>query len=156
MTHRTFISIILAAAIAVTGMTAAPARADDDTAKIIAGVAALAIIGAAIAEERKDRRRKAVTRNRGYGYNYDYNYGRHDNFNPRKRNRYLALPAACRRHFRTRGGQVFGFGRRCLLNNYSSFNTLPHNCAGQFRLNNGRVRTIYGARCLKRHGYYAS
>ena len=57
MTHRTFISIILAAAIAVTGMTAAPARADNDAAKVIAGVAALAIIGAVIAEERKDRRR---------------------------------------------------------------------------------------------------
>ncbi|MEO0371611.1 MAG: hypothetical protein AAF231_09175 [Pseudomonadota bacterium] len=45
-----------AIAIAFAGLSATPAKADNDTAKIIAGVAALAIIGAAISENRKDRR----------------------------------------------------------------------------------------------------
>ncbi|MDK3016820.1 hypothetical protein [Pseudodonghicola flavimaris] len=49
--HRKFIALIsgLAVAVALTGASAAPARADgSDAAKIFAGLAALAIIGAAI------------------------------------------------------------------------------------------------------------
>ncbi|MDW3118383.1 MAG: hypothetical protein R8G60_11815 [Roseovarius pacificus] len=50
MFHRQFIAAVLAAAVAVTGMTAAPARADNDAAKVIAGVAALAVLGAAMSD----------------------------------------------------------------------------------------------------------
>ena len=53
MTYKGFITTLMAAAIALTGATAKPARADD-TAKIIAGVAALAIIGTAIARSKKN------------------------------------------------------------------------------------------------------
>ncbi len=49
--YRRFIAIILATAVAITGLTAAPARADNDRLlKILGGVAAVAIIGAAIKE----------------------------------------------------------------------------------------------------------
>ena len=54
MTYKSFIASIMAAAIALTTFSAAPARAGDDAAKIIAGVAALAIIGAAIADSKND------------------------------------------------------------------------------------------------------
>ncbi len=55
MTYRTFISTILATAVAITGLTAAPVRAgDDDIIKLLAGVAAVAIIGSAIANSRDD------------------------------------------------------------------------------------------------------
>lgn len=61
MTHRKFISLILAAALAVTGMTAAPVQASDrDVAKWVAGAVATGLIGAAIADKRRDDR--AVTR----------------------------------------------------------------------------------------------
>ena len=54
MMYRRFIATILATAVAITGLTAAPARADnDDLLKILGGVAAIAIIGAAIKEARR-------------------------------------------------------------------------------------------------------
>src|SRR6056297_1962117 len=60
MLYRKFIATVLGAAVAVTGLTAAPARADNDAAKVIAGVAALAIIGAAVAEANKSKRPKVI------------------------------------------------------------------------------------------------
>jgi hypothetical protein len=53
MTYKGFITTLMAAAIALTGAAAKPAKADD-TAKIIAGVAALAIIGTAIAKSKRN------------------------------------------------------------------------------------------------------
>lgn len=48
--HRKFIALIsgLALTVAITAASTAPARADNDAAKVLAGIAALAIIGAAI------------------------------------------------------------------------------------------------------------
>ncbi|TDE35966.1 hypothetical protein [Antarcticimicrobium sediminis] len=55
--HRSFIALIsgLALTVAITGATAAPARADNDAARIFAGLVGLAIIGAAIEDSRNDR-----------------------------------------------------------------------------------------------------
>lgn len=56
--HRSFIALIsgLALAVAITGASAAPARADDDAARILAGLVGLAIIGAAIEDGHRDNR----------------------------------------------------------------------------------------------------
>jgi len=161
MTHRTFISLILAAALAVTGMTSTAAQASDkDVAKWIAGAVALGLIGAAIADERRDDR--AVTRNRGY-YNDNRAHGqrfkkkrRHGHKSHRK-NRYdsHALPGHCRRVVQTRRGPLKGFGRHCLLNSYSNFNALPHRCAVRTR-GHGNRGVIYGSYCLRQHGYRVS
>lgn len=57
---RKFISLIIAASIAVTGLTAAPAQASDrDLARALAAIAGVAIIGAAIHENKKSKRRAA-------------------------------------------------------------------------------------------------
>lgn len=81
MTHKHFIAAILAAAISITALSSAPARAGNDTAKIIAGVAALAIIGAAVADASRDRN-VYVTRNayphRGYGWQARRNHVRQE------------------------------------------------------------------------------
>lgn len=163
MTHRTFISIILVAALAVTGLTSTPARAgNDDIAKWIAGAVALGIIGAAIAD--RDRNDGAVTRYRNYD---NRNYNKHRHYNDKryyKNQRYKnkqrfnqhVLPGRCQRSFQTRRGQVQGFGRNCLLNNYSSFNALPHKCAFKSRARDGRSRVIYSRYCLQQHGYRVS
>lgn len=179
MTHRKFISLILAAALAVTGMTAAPVQASDrDVAKWVAGAVALGLIGAAIADKRRDDR--AVTRhqgghlprfnkghrrghdrydNRGHRRGHD-GYGNrghrrgHDSYGNRGRHgAQLALPQQCRRDVRVRGGVLRGYGRHCLLNNYSRFNALPHRCAVETR-GNGRRGVVYGSTCLERHGFY--
>ena len=84
MMHKHFIAGITALALGIAGLTAAPVQAGNETAKIITGVAALAIIGTAIANSR-DHDRRAISRNRGYskqrysrqGYSYGYdNYSR--------------------------------------------------------------------------------
>ncbi|PVA10051.1 hypothetical protein DC366_10370 [Pelagivirga sediminicola] len=53
-----FISIVLAASVAVTGLTAAPARAADrDVARALAAIAGIAIVGAVIHDAQKNKRR---------------------------------------------------------------------------------------------------
>ncbi|WP_120499380.1 hypothetical protein [Roseovarius sp. EL26] len=76
MKRNHFIAMVLGLSIATSGFAAAPARASDNTGKIIAGVAALAIIGTAIANSSDDHDDHAkVTRHKnsyenynGYGY----------------------------------------------------------------------------------------
>lgn len=73
--HRKFIALIIGAALAVTSLTAAPAQAQNrsETVAIIAGVAALAIVGAALADDRnRDRNRRNDSATRGYGYQQPY------------------------------------------------------------------------------------
>ncbi len=52
-----FISIIIAASIAVTGITASPAQADErDLARALAAIVGVAVIGAAVQDSRNDKR----------------------------------------------------------------------------------------------------
>jgi hypothetical protein len=171
--HRKFIKLIMAASLAVTGLSAAPARADaEDAAKVIAGVAALAILGAAIADAKDDKDR--VTRNRGHlrhdnrhrgqGKKWDHRHGR-DKWGKRHRNNNHArplpqrvkrklLPGVCRTEVRVRGGhRLRGFGRHCLKRTYGYANSLPRACKTRVRGRHGKLRTIYRGRCLYRHGY---
>jgi len=80
--HTRILAGVTALALGIGGLAASPAQAGSDTARIIGGLAALAIIGAAIAD-RQDDRRRAVTRHghRGQGYGYGrhrgYGHGRH-------------------------------------------------------------------------------
>ncbi|MFX0541636.1 hypothetical protein ACEWPM_007875 [Roseovarius sp. S4756] len=58
---RKFVSMIIAASIAVTGLTAAPAQAGDrDLARALAAIAGVAIVGAVIHDAQKDKRRGAA------------------------------------------------------------------------------------------------
>lgn len=151
MTHRSLIAIIVAGAMAVTGMSGTPARAgNDDIGKWIAGAVALGIIGAVIAEDRKrDRRRdQIVTRNNAKTHVHRHNsHGKHHAKTDRRR----VLPASCAFRLRTQRGEYHGFGQRCLLRNYAHFNALPHQCA--HRPKGGQGRVVYGRDCLRNHGY---
>lgn len=79
---RRFITLISAAAIALSGLSfsASTARADDrKTAQWIAGIAAAAIVGAVIIDQKKDRerrKREAVQRQRYYD---QYGHGHYRN-----------------------------------------------------------------------------
>jgi hypothetical protein len=54
---RKFIPLVLAASLAVTGMTAAPAKAGDrDVATALGALAGIAVLGAVIHDAQKDRR----------------------------------------------------------------------------------------------------
>ena len=76
MLFKRFIASIMAAAVALTMLSSAPARADNDTAKIIAGAAALAIIGIAISEA-NDRDNYYVSRHGYNPYRAQRNYNRY-------------------------------------------------------------------------------
>jgi Ni/Co efflux regulator RcnB len=162
--HRKFITLIVASAMAVTGLSAAPARADvEDAAKVIVGVAALAILGAAIADAKDDKDR--VTRNRGHLRHDDRHRGNRHKWDNRHRGNKHArplpkrvqrklLPGVCRIDVRARNGQrLSGFGRRCLKRNYGYANSLPRACESRVRGRHGHLRTMYRGRCLHRHGY---
>ncbi|VAV93263.1 hypothetical protein MNBD_ALPHA07-1536 [hydrothermal vent metagenome] len=176
MIHRKFIALIAATSIAVTGLTAAPAQAKDDTAKIIAGVAALALIGVVVSQSNKSRNRNRTTRTQPYdnggvyggggyrddnsynngGYRRDDNYYDDDSYNrpqPRRTQRKV-LPRSCKVQARTRNGRVPAYSGSCLNNNYRYANALPRQCS--FRARTGRHgarRTVYSRDCLASRGY---
>ncbi len=178
MIHRKFIALVAATSIAVTGLTTAPAQAKDDTAKIIAGVAALALIGVAISQSNKSRRNRTTRsdyyndgyRNDGYrndGYRDDNiyrddGYRRDDDYyNDGSVNRPLphrverkVLPRSCKVEARTRNGHVPAYSGRCLNNNFRYAHALPNQCAFRARTTrNGSHHTVYDRNCLARHGY---
>ena len=154
--HRKFIAFILGTAVALaSASTAAPARADNDLAKALAGIAALAILGKAISDAR-DRPDVAPVPSykapiRGY--------------TPRQINRYTTprplppqvsrfdLPARCLHSYVVPGRRnVDLFGSACLRAHYAGFNRLPGECKAVFQTNNVR-RATYKPGCLQRFGY---
>lgn len=161
------IGTITTAAVALTAFTAAPAYADDDrTARAIATILGLAVVGKIIHDSNK--RRETVSgpvyqvnpNSRGHGYakpqpRYypEPRYKPEPQYKPlpRRVSRKL-LPQNCLRSFQTRHGQVRMFGRRCLERNYDFVNRLPHNCAQQIRTDRG-TRSGFDARCLRNNGY---
>ena len=174
MIHRKFIALIAATSIAVTGLTAAPAQAKDDTAKIIAGVAALALIGVAISKSNKSRRNRTTRsdyyndgyRNDGYRDGNIYNdggYRRDDDYyyDGRSHNRPLphrvqrkVLPRSCKVQARTRNGRVPAYSGRCLNNSFRYANALPRQCSFRARTSrHGSRHTVYAKNCLAQHGY---
>ncbi len=138
--HRKFIALILAASVVVTGFSAAPARADNDVGKIIAGLAVLGLIGAAIHESKKDR-----------------DEPRHVSPPPRPKPlpplvRRYDLPAQCLRTVRAWGHDRSVLEARCLRHNYRHVSQLPNACAIQLK---NRYQDIdgYNPQCLRHQGY---
>ncbi len=141
---RKFIAIITSAALTITAFGASTrpaAAADDDTARAIVTILGIALVGAAIANKRRDDRASRSTI---------------QPIHPRPlpdRVRYgKLLPQNCLRTFDTRHGPMRGFGARCLDRHYGRTASLPNTCAVRVFTRNGRG-TGYEARCLRRHGY---
>ncbi|HKL55734.1 MAG TPA: hypothetical protein VJ893_06410 [Roseovarius sp.] len=86
--HRKFIAFIIGSAMTITSLAASPVEARDrgETAAIIAGVAALAIVGAAIADNKRDKRRNYVSRGHGHK-SYGYAPRRHHGYRAAPRHR---------------------------------------------------------------------
>ncbi|MFD3190366.1 hypothetical protein ACFMPD_08845 [Sedimentitalea sp. HM32M-2] len=159
--HRKFIALIVGTAIAITGVTAVPARADQaDVARVLAGLAAFAILGAAIRSSRDDNQ-QTVSRHPPYDYeNQDYQNQDYQARNPQHRRarplpqsvvRY-DLPARCLRNHGSRGGPRRMLGMRCLQQNYRFAKALPQACRVRFETRN-MVRVGYAPGCLKKRGY---
>lgn len=153
--HRKFIATIIAAAVAVTAIGSAPARADEDVLRALAAIAGIAIVGKVI-HDRNERKQQthSVTRNIYKAPLYP-NQGRVYDLKPRplpKRVNRRLLPGDCLRSVQTRQGRVRYFGQRCLQRSYKFANRLPQSCAVRFR-GVDHNRRGYDARCLSRAGY---
>ena len=155
--YRHFIAIIVTSAIAITGFSAAPARAgQDDMTKALAALAGLAVLGVVIHKVREDnKKRKPRVIDRRYGpedrLREDVRRGVEPRPLPRRVNRKL-LPQQCLRSVESREGRMRVFGQRCLERNYRFTDSLPRKCEQKFRTDRGK-RVGYGARCLSRKGY---
>ena len=142
--HRKFIALILATALAITGLSAAPVRADGDTARIFGGLAILAIIGAAL--DHSSRNRTTVTKQ----------YIVPAKPQPtRPLPSYVTrrdLPKTCLRSHVVNGERRNLFGARCLKNNYAHASSLPYAC--QLGYWDGQKNRVgYEPLCLRERGY---
>lgn len=156
---------ITALALATAGVMPAQAG-NNDLAKAIAGIAAIAIIAKAV-DDRSDRRKAAsatVGASRLGSVEQTYRHdgrriidGRvrpYDNKGPKAGRGYKKqpLPQACLRVIETSRRDRLAYGSRCLDRNFRFASKLPRQCAVAVRTNRG-VRTFYGARCLDRDGW---
>ena len=157
--HRKFIALVLSAAIAVTSLSAAPARADD-TEKWIAGAAALAIIGIAIHEENKKKRKRHAQQQYYYNnHGQSYTHGHagptvYQQPKPQVYHNPKLLPGKCKRIGVLQGHQVRGLGRGCLKRHNINVQALPQQC--KYKLYDPKTnerRVIFGGRCLRDQGY---
>lgn len=121
----------------------APAQANDDVANIIAGLAALFIIGAAIEQhnDRDDRARATAQQTRPQQTRPQ------QQARPNRQADRVA-PARC---FRETGG-VRGYSRRCMQNHAARPELLPRGCLVQVNTDRG-PRTLYAGRCLRQNGW---
>lgn len=148
--YRKFIAAISAASLTLSLFAgAAPARAGgDDLAKVLAGIAAIAIIGKAI-DDSNDRKRAHVSRN-SHGNGHGYRQA------PRPAPKRLArydLPGQCLVKVDVgRNNAVRMFGKRCLKRNFRFSHNLPQACAQRVWTDRG-VRRGYNPRCLRQNGY---
>ncbi|MGX9355770.1 hypothetical protein ACS3SW_11625 [Roseobacteraceae bacterium S113] len=146
---KTFISTVLAAALAITSFTAAPARAELTNAeKFLLGAGALVILGTAIEQSQRGSNRKAtVTRHKQVIQHQPA---------PRKKQvkqkRLRPLPAFCLTRVRANDGPRRLFSQRCLQNNYRQVNRLPNRCKTWVQGPRG-TRVGYKPRCLRRAGF---
>lgn len=149
---RKFITTIVAAAIAVTTISATPAFADghrtrdDQLGALLLGAAAIFVIGKAI-NDRKKRENKAQVTTRNVAPQYTPQHSE-----PPRATRKSVLPAYCVRNLNTADGRQRVVGLLCLERNYGNVDHLPRNCLRGVETRNGQ-RWGYAPRCLRRNGY---
>lgn len=145
---------LIASVTALSLATATPAAAQgldrEDVGKLLIGLAAVAVIGAAIEENRDNRESTPAHHNNGWGgidRNNSWSGIDRNNNNNRR-----VLPHDCLRQVETRFGTQRMFGRRCLERNYRHANSLPDRCEVRVFAENG-PRNGYDPRCLRQQGY---
>lgn len=177
---RKFIAAVVAAALTVTAVGTAPARADSDLLKTLAIVAGAAVVGKVIYDQtQRNRQNQIVSRNVAPPPVYYQAPERQTHRAPMPQSVYRPvarpqvvwaepididprplpkradrklLPGDCLQSVETRDGRVRFFAQDCLERNYSYVNRLPQDCAVRFRSYNG-PREGYDARCLRDEGY---
>ena len=144
---RTLITPVVMAALAVTSFTAAPARAsNDDLAKLLIGLGAIAIIANSADGSKKS---SAVT----YSTRSNRVVTLPEDRKPRYKKRY-ALPKDCLRTYSARNGDRKLYSGRCLDRLPYRLAKLPDACAYTVMGRKGVRGKAYGPRCMSRNGFH--
>lgn len=144
-------------ALSMTLASTMPAQANgldrEDVGKLLIGLAAVAVIGAAI-ENNNDRDDDRSTRVHDRTYRApQVTPPRHNDWTSLNRhNSRWTLPYDCIRRVETRFGDIRMFGQRCLERNYRHVNSLPGRCAVRVYSNDG-PRRGFDPLCLREEGY---
>lgn len=135
---KQIIASTLAAAVALTSFTAAPARANDEVLKIIAIGTAIYLVGTALNDAQKQQAHASTSRPRTH--------------HRKKRHVRKILPDRCEVHVWHRGKYRDFYKRRCTENNVRRPDLLPQACLTRVYFPRG-WRSAYRAGCLRRHGW---
>lgn len=140
---------VLAGTLALTGFTATPAQAgDDDLAKVLLGLTALTILGAAIADD--DHAQPAPVYRAPPPRYHTYAVPARPPVKPRIVKR--RLPADCLRTARFQGKVRNVFGKACLQRRNQPVARLPQSCERVVNIS-GQKRPAFVANCLRNHGW---
>lgn len=150
---KSFVAGITALSLALT--SAAPVSADgldrEDVGKLLLGLVAIAAVGAAVENNRREEEQAEQTQTRGSGSWADLNHPRwrQDNRHDLRR---LTLPYGCLQTVDTRFGDLRLFGDHCLQRNFRYAADLPQRCAVRVYSDRG-PRDGYDPLCLHEQGY---
>lgn len=151
---RPLIALTLSATLALSSLTPAPAQAgnNDDVAKVIAGVAALIIIGKAIDDhnKRKQKKKKHKPQPTPKPPRHEQPRPPQDHWDLNRSQK--RLPGYCLRHVSTQEGERRIYGKRCLRQNYYHADLLPRRCLRKLYTDRG-IRKGYAPRCLRKNGF---
>ncbi|MEL6169825.1 MAG: hypothetical protein AAFR35_14130 [Pseudomonadota bacterium] len=151
---RLIVSALAATAIALSPLATGTAHAQDNRDEIVgilAGLAALAVVGKIISDANDDDDKKSSSSNRAV-VNRSGNFSHGHHHDQRFVNR-VPLPNDCLRRYRVGNGERRTlYGARCLRNNTRRPALLPDRCLREVRTDRG-FRLAYGPRCLRRAGF---
>ncbi|MFD0910578.1 hypothetical protein [Ruegeria arenilitoris] len=148
--HRKFIALVVATAVAITGVSASQAKAADAH-DILGGLAAIAIIGAAVNHYNKEKRKERVTRQNNYVHQPQNVRPDHIRPLPRRVARY-DLPQRCLKTYNGYSKKRPLLGPNCLEKHYKHANSLPQQCKVGF-WDGKKVKRAYEPACLRQKGY---
>jgi len=150
---------LIAGAATAALLATTPAQANtldrNDVGKLVIGLAAVAVLSAAINNRKEDNNaaseptlrvqtHRPIPRSNGYSHN--------DRWRSLSRQNRGIIPSSCLHSLRTRFGEQRIFGRDCLERNYAFTNSLPGQCAVRLYTNSG-PRRGFDPHCLRDQGY---
>ncbi|EEE37963.1 hypothetical protein RKLH11_1802 [Rhodobacteraceae bacterium KLH11] len=157
--HKKFIALIIASAVAITGVSASQARAAD-TRDILGGLAAIAIIGAAAHHYHKEKSKKEKVSRKHVEKHYVPKAKKHHHRKAKKHPvrplpKHVArydLPRRCLRTYDHYSSHRPLLAPKCLSKHYKHANSLPQRCKVGF-WNGKKVKRAYEPACLRQKGY---
>lgn len=154
---KKFTMTTMAAAVAFTGMTAAPVQANnnEDLAKFLFGAVAIYAITQGVKHEKSTSTSKVHPTRPHTDTKRPAPHSKPKHPTPHKHPTYARitpLPVQCLAQFETAHGTQRYFGQSCLRERYVGYRILPKNCETTIWSSRGK-REVFSPRCLKENGF---